>query len=383
MKQLKDLKGSSSLESFLGDDGIMNVERITRKGNLPTNSKPIPEEDLNNMIEEVFTFWRNEGFPDYPKETKWRDKKFKELEKADIGSLFKNKIIKPHNAGLSLAWSYMSHHWGIQCGTMKTPEEIFNDDIHFRKGIRKLLTGTFFPKKLLSDLIPSNASLFEDEDQINSKYRCGSVLRSMLMRYSGTQVVSNFRPTAAAVLYQHFAFPGANVQDMSMGYGGRILGAIISDVNYIGTDPATETFKGNTEIAKQFGRKNRNYQLHKLGSEVFQPEEESIDFAFTSPPYFNWEKYSEDEGQSFKQFSTNEEWNNGFLRKTMENVKRGLKKGKVMAMNVADIKSHKTFEKDTVELAKSVGYEHIDTFRLQLSSQESGAKYEPVFIFKK
>jgi len=54
-----------------------------------------------------------------------------------------------------------------------------------------------------------------------------------------------------------------------------------------------------------------------------------------------------------------------------------------MGLNVANIKSHKTFEDDTVEIAKSVGFKHIDTYKLQLSSQESGAKYEPVFIFKK
>ena len=30
--------------------------------------------------------------------------------------------------------------------------------------------------------------------------------------------------------------PGELVWDMSMGYGGRILGAIVSNVNYVGTD---------------------------------------------------------------------------------------------------------------------------------------------------
>ena len=48
-----------------------------------------------------------------------------------------------------------------------------------------------------------------------------------------------------------------------------------------------------------------------------------------------------------------------------------------------DVKSHKTFEDDTVRLAVEEGFEHTDTYKLQLSSQESGAKYEPVFIFRK
>ena len=170
---------------------------------------------------------------------------------------------------------------------------------------------------------------------------------------------------------------------MSMGYGGRILGAIISDINYIGTDPAQKTFKGLEEIKKDFGRSERDYSLNNCGSEIFQPEENSLDFAFTSPPYFDWEKYGEEEEQSFNQFDSNESWNNGFLRKTMQNVYKGLKKDKFMALNVANIKSHKTFENDTVRMAVEEGFKHSDTFKLQLSSQESGAKYEPVFIFQK
>ena len=39
-----------------------------------------------------------------------------------------------------------------------------------------------------------------------------------------------------------------------------------------------------------------------------------------------------------------------------------------MGLNVADIKSHKTFEDDTVRIAKEEGFEHTDTYKLQLSS---------------
>ena len=60
-----------------------------------------------------------------------------------------------------------------------------------------------------------------------------------------------------------------------------------------------------------------------------------------------------------------------------------MKSGKYMGLNVANIKSHKTFEDDTVRLAVEEGFEHTDTYKLQLSSQESGAKYEArVYIQK-
>ena len=52
----------------------------------------------------------------------------------------------------------------------------------WQKGINKLLTGTFWEQKEHHNITASD-------------------MRSLLRRYSGTQAVSNFRPTAAALLY--------------------------------------------------------------------------------------------------------------------------------------------------------------------------------------
>ncbi len=79
----------------------------------------------------------------------------------------------------------MEHAWGIKCGKMKTPMEIWEDEEHLKKGLNKILSGTFFQKK--------PAHMITESD-----------MRSMLRRYSGTQMVSNFRPTAAAALYDVF-----------------------------------------------------------------------------------------------------------------------------------------------------------------------------------
>jgi len=359
-------------------------ELITSKGNLKGVVQD--EEELNSNIDMIYEYWKKRGFPYYATDKQYREAQFKTLQSTDFkGLLTQDKVIKPNQTGLSLAWSYMPHSFGIRCGKMRTPMEIYENEEHFKKGIKKLLTGSFFGKQSVDTLMPIASNLDGEITEISpeSKHKSESVMRSLLRRYTGTQCVSNFRPTAAACLYSHFAHPGAMVWDMSMGYGGRILGAIISDINYIGTDPAELTFKGLKEIKKDFGRENRHYFLNKCGSETFVPKENTLDFAFTSPPYFNWEQYGDEAEQSFNQYSGNEEWNNGFLRTTIQNAYIGLKKGKYMGLNVANIKSHKTFEDDTVRIAVEEGFTHTDTYKLQLSSQESGAKYEPVFIFQK
>jgi len=383
---MKKLTNKTDTRNALEAFGVETTgdELITSKGNLKGVVQN--EEELNSNIDMIYEYWKKRGFPYYATDKQYREAQFKTLQSTDFkGLLTQDKVIKPNQTGLSLAWSYMPHSFGIRCGKMRTPMEIYENEEHFKKGIRKLLTGSFFGKQSVDTLMPIASNLEGEITEISpeSKHKSESVMRSLLRRYTGTQCVSNFRPTAAACLYSHFAHPGAMVWDMSMGYGGRILGAIISDINYVGTDPAELTFKGLQQIKEDFGRDNRHYFLNKCGSEVFEPKENSLDFAFTSPPYFNWEQYGEEEGQSFNQYSGNEEWNNGFLRKTIQNAYKGLKKDKYMGLNVANIKSHKTFEDDTVRIAVEEGFTHTDTYKLQLSSQESGAKYEPVFIFQK
>ena len=325
-------------------------------------------------VNEVYDIWKAKGFPYYPTDYNWRKGQFAKMMRFDRSTLLKpkDKIVGSSAHGLSLAWSYMPHHWEIQCGTMKTPMEIWNDEEHFKKGIRKLLTGTFWEQKEYHNITASD-------------------LRSVLRRYSGTQAVSNFRPTAAALMYDKFlekASPlfgtkAGTTWDMSCGYGGRLLGAIAADVNYIGTDPCTETFEGLQQIKEDWAGLNRTIELHQKGSEEFWPDKNSIDLCFTSPPYFDWEKYSEEETQSYKKYPEVQDWIDGFLWHTIDKCHYGLKVGGILALNVANTKRIKNFEEVTVRIAKEIAYKHIDTWKLQLSSQTGTPKYEPIFIFQK
>jgi hypothetical protein len=165
-------------------------------------------------------------------------------------------------------------------------------------------------------------------------------------------------------------------------------------------------------IRSDYGHEHKEYSLLRQGSETYIPNENSIDFVFTSPPYFGWEAYGDEPEQSSIKFDTSEEWKEKFLKKTIANAYHALKPGKFLALNVANTKQYKTFEEDTVDLATEVGFEHTDTWWLSLSTQQGGSavstldgvqetkqkqkymgrykrpnipgrKYEPTFIFKK
>ena len=388
----------------------------------------------DKILQQVHDDWKQKGFPYYPKDKKWRDNIFNQLINFKRDTLIKiikdketkieHKSIGQAAHGLNLAWSYMEHSWEIKCGKMKTPMEVWNDEEHLKKGINKILTGTFFKQK--SPSIPEG-DLGKDysETRIKQKESGNTItesdMRSMLRRYSGTQMVSNFRPTAAAVMYDIFVDKGSilegteagTVWDPSMGYGGRLLGAISAGVNYIGTDPCIPTYEGLEKIRDDYGHKDRSYTLLKQGSETYIPEDNSLDFVFTSPPYFGWEAYGDEPEQSSIKFNNAELWKEKFLKQTIANAYKGLKQNKFLGLNVANTKQYKTFEEDTVDLAKQVGFTHTDTWWLSLSTQQGGSavstldgdttetkqkqqymgeykrpdvagrKFEPVFIFKK
>ena len=357
----------------------------------------------NECIIDVYNRFKKQGFPYYSTDKKWRDEKFNVLMNTKLETIIdrRQKIIQQNPNGLSLAWSYMRHAWGIKCGKMRTPMEIWEDEEHLKKGINKILSGTFFQQK--------------QHYEVNE-----SDMRSMLRRYSGTQMVSNFRPTAAAAMYSVFCemssplFPGetSTVWDPSMGYGGRLLGAILAGVNYIGTDPCIPTYEGLEKIRDEYGHSDKKYELLRQGSETYIPEDESLDFVFTSPPYFGWEAYGDEPEQSSIAYDKSDMLKEKFLRQTIKNAYKGLKKGKFLALNVANTKQYKTFEEDTVTLAKESGFEHTDTWWLSLSTQQGkveqgslegttevkqkqqymgefirpdvpGRKFEPTFIFQK
>ncbi len=321
------------------------------------------EAEMESYIYSVFLYYRHNGFPYFKTDQVFRDNEFRKLNNYDFFNVINKdeKIIKQTMHGLSLAWSYMPHSWEVVCGNMKTPFEVFHNNELFKKVIQKRIK--------MGDNISDNG------------------IRKMLKLFTGTQSVSNFRPTAAAAIYRLFCNENDTVWDISSGFGGRLLGASIAKVNYIGTDPSSLTFEGLEKINNDYCS-NINVDLLKIGSEDYKPTLNSLDFVFTSPPYFDWEKYSNEETQSFKKFSTKEEWINGYLIETFKNAFNGLKNNKYMAINIANTKNFKNLEEETLEAAKKAGFKYHDTWKLALSNpimknKKSSFKYEPIFIFKK
>jgi hypothetical protein len=214
-----------------------------------------------------------------------------------------------------------------------------------------------------------------------------AALRRALKRYSGVQAVSNFRALSAAAIYD-LLLPadGGHVYDPAAGWGGRLLGALICDKvkSYTATDPSKATWVGNEQLKTEYNKRGISIQLVNCGSENFRADPMSMDLCFTSPPYFNTEKYSDEATQSFSKFPSQSEWMNGFMKRTLDNCKYCLKPDGLLAINIAKVDSYPELERDFLFLAQEQGWQLVRTLRYSLSNiSKGGYKYEPVFILKK
>ena len=344
------------LNKFLDIDSLeLEYHRVTNN---------ISDIDIEEGVEIIFKYYRERGFPHY---TVREDEKYthmKKLRKFDIDTIFiDNQIIQTMHC-LRLAWNYFPHWVEVQCGSSKMPPMgYFNDDTMLKGIIRKTWIWQ----------LNYGRNRFTENR-----------FRQCLKLYQGSQGVSNFRPTAAKVIYEKFG--GETIWDMSCGWGGRLLGFLASSntKHYIGTEPSSKTYDGLLEMKKDFSYLEKQVDIYKLGSEEYKPKKESLDLCFTSPPYFDTEKYSDEETQSYVKFPTQDDWVNGFLRKTIENCYYGLKKNSYMLINIANTPKYKFIEKQTVKISKELGFVQEDTLQLTLSSvMGAGYKYEPIFVFRK
>lgn len=204
--------------------------------------------------------------------------------------------------------------------------------------------------------------------------------------------VTNFKAQNARAIVEHLCpVMWGRVYDYSCGYGGRLLGITSSNMNYtyVGTDPNTETYKYLQYLDTLLGGDS---EITCKTSQEFTPED--IDCAFSSPPYFNLEKYSDEPTQCMVQFSTLDEWIEGYVAPTLQNIYTSLNQGGVCATNIANYKTTKQ-EFNVVDpwiaTAEKIGFKHTNTIKMMLNTRPGVGndklagreKWEGVYVFKK
>jgi hypothetical protein len=223
-----------------------------------------------------------------------------------------------------------------------------------------------------------------------------TALRRALELVTGENV-QNFKSLNARAIVEHLCpVLWGNVYDYSAGYGGRMLGITTSNMryNYQCIDPNTETVKHLTYLSELIEQAVGNKGLITQSvSEEYEPTD--IDLAFSSPPYFNLEKYSDEPTQCMVRYTTLDEWFEGYVAPTMQNIHNGLNSDGVFATNIADYKSYGNKEYAVVErwiaTAEKLGFKHSGTIKMMLNTRPGVGndkvagreKWEGVYVFTK
>jgi hypothetical protein len=172
-------------------------------------------------------------------------------------------------------------------------------------------------------------------------------------------------------------------------------------------DDFSDTFGKFFEIT----RTSNTFELFHNGSELIQHNPEfqkykgTLDIAFTSPPYFNRERYGDKgTGQSWDEYSDYDNWRDNFLEPTLVTIFEYLKHDRYILWNIASIKigtdKYIDLEGDSVKILKELGCVYKGKLKLLMTRmvgldsasdgvknkvyhKGSWSKYEPIFVFWK
>lgn len=355
----------------------------------------LPDEIRTALVPIFEEYWQKEGFP-YPKSTNEDIKEeYDRLVDFDVDSLWvaDGKELMQNNLGMNIANCFHPHKYHVKCKNYRPPYANFENKEAMRKIIFKTMKFSGNPLR-----------------------RTG--FRNMISIYSGTHSVSNFRPTVAKYIYTKHCPVGGKVLDPSLGYSGRLMGALTSHIShYEGCDPCVATFEGNKKLLQtiqnieskrnklsyfmdegEFKTRLPNVVLHNIPFEDYKGPSDFFDLAFTSPPYFDTERYSNEDTQSWKRFPKYEQWVNGFLFPFIKTSHRVLKQGGKLILNIYGKVNGNCLEDDALRIAKDIfGHTVDDTVFMQMSkvlgikdrgvienrNDRGDHKIEPLLIFLK
>jgi hypothetical protein len=207
-----------------------------------------------------------------------------------------------------------------------------------------------------------------------------------LQREFGYRMVTTFMPAYARQIYRHFG--AKRILDPCGGWGDRLLGAftlskyLVTAPNpelsvpnpadnivekYVCFDPNPEVFPGYAEIGKlmrmpvnpdmstkNYLRFENGFEAHQLPFEVGaeQLASDSFDLVFTSPPFFDYEIYSETN-------PTYRNWIDDFYRPLMVQSHRCVQMGGHVCIHIDDTSAGAIEPFLRKEVEKMVGLELV------------------------
>lgn len=316
-----------------------------------------------DAIEYYFRYYRENGYPNYSIDNYNPYKEYQRLYYSDDSMILKDGKANQTMLGLGFLWCFFPHWIEVSTNVDKSLKENWEDDIKLRQLVTKCINWCI--------------SYQQGKWSVNR-------IRQLAKVYLSKYTPSNFRPTVSKALYNKYGNHG-KIFDPCGGWGGRLFGFLASDCEeYVCCEPSSKTYQGLLDIKELYNYIDKKVSIINLPQEDYQVQHGYFDMVFTSPPYFDNERYSRESTQSYIRYLTVDKWVKKFLVSLIRNSYISLKPGGIFILNIANTINAKNLEYYTLKIANIMGFEHIDTIKLVLSSiAGKGTKFEPMFVFRK
>lgn len=359
-----------------------------------TNSLPFPSKQISyaEMLELFDRFYKTSMMDQY----KYPDPS-NVFERADYRYTYKDNplgVIDKSHAYNSVS-NYFQQENRMKCGSnlCSSPWDIWHS--------RKLLDDMNWHFWRLGTLGKSDV--------------CDSTFRSAFR--IGTYTATQFKPSVAKALYEkHNA---KYVLDTSCGWGDRLAGFYATPCTewYVGCDPNPEVFEMYKQQCMEYERAlgsnpvlvedpnffsvtgTKTVEVWNLPSEDvnWSIYEDTFDFYFTSPPYFETERYATNNSstQSWSRYPTFDSWKNDFFFNVNEKVFHALKDSAYMMINIIEPRTSKGVRldlcDDMVDHLVNLGMSYIGKIGMRMQARphaivnagKNSIFVEPIWVLRK
>jgi DNA methylase len=304
--------------------------------------------ERKHVVEIAFRYWRRRGFPYYRLTTREAQREFHRLFVFDHRKIVVGNKLRGSNLGLRLANFFQPGMWSVRVSRYRSPMDVFQDDGLLRAAIERAFV--LWPMRYSAN---------------------ASCLRRILKTFSSTASVSNFQPVIAKAVIATYSKPGDVVVDFCAGYGGRLLGCLTMQRKFIGIEPCKRQVHGLNrliQLASTFNAAASDAKiLHGCAEDRLKKlPSRSASLVFSSPPYFDWERYALHSSQSFIRYRSYPEWLEHFLKPVIAQCSRVLTRKGYLILNVSNGKRNPT-RGEVLQIAGSFGFAHVRSYRMILA----------------
>lgn len=198
--------------------------------------------------------------------------------------------------------------------------------------------------------------------------------------YKNVKECTQFKPSLYLALIKKFN--AKKILDFSAGWGDRLIGAIAGDVDlYIACDPNINLKSGHDAIIDYFKKDREKYKVIYSPFQTAKIDHEiKFDLICTSPPFFDFEIYTNQPGQSAIDFPKYNDWMIDFMFTSLAKSWMHLEDNGILAIHITDV--YKTRVCEAINLFMEIFLDGAKYLGVICSTGKAG-KPRPIWIWKK